>query len=205
MRSSAPLCTTSCPRCSTLPLVAVFFGPGGVGKGTLVAQLVARDPRLWLSRSWTTRPRRPHEAEDAYVFVDRPAFEAAKARGAFLETNEFAANGHLYGTPWPDPPGDDLDVILEIDLNGAVAVKRQIPAAVAILVVPPSDEELVRRLRHRGDSPEQIERRLALAQEEVGEGRRLADHVLVNDDLAGAVDEAARILDGHRRTTPWEQ
>jgi guanylate kinase len=139
------------------------------------------------------------------VWVGRDEFLAAKARGAFLETNEFAANGHLYGTPWPDPPGDDLDVLLEIDLNGARQVKEHIPEAVAILVEPPSTEELVRRLRQRGDTPTQVERRVALAAEEVAEGRRLADHVVVNDDLAGAVEEVARILDRHRRTNPREQ
>ena len=139
------------------------------------------------------------------MFVDRAAFEEAMARDAFLETNEFAANGHLYGTPWPDPPSGDLDVILEIDLNGAMAVREAVLDAVTVLVVPPSEEELVRRLQRRGDPPDQIERRLALAREEVAKGRELADHVLVNDDLAGAVAEAARILASHRRTTPGEQ
>jgi guanylate kinase len=158
-----------------------------------------------LSRSWTTRPRRPHEPEDAYVFVDRATFEAAMARDEFFEVNEFAGNGHLYGTPWPKPPSDDLDVLFEIDLNGAIVVKERFPDAVAVLVVAPSDEELVRRLQHRGDPPEQVARRLAVATDEVARGRELADHVLVNDDLAGAVEEAARILDSHRRTTPREQ
>lgn len=139
------------------------------------------------------------------MFVDRDEFFAAMERGAFLETNEFAANGCWYGTPWPSPPSDDLDVLLEIDLNGARQVKEHMPEAVAILVEPPSRQELERRLRQRGDSPEQVARRLALADEEVTEGRELADHVVVNDDLDGAVDEVARILDSHRRTTPREQ
>jgi guanylate kinase len=205
VRSSACPCTRSCRRCSALALVAVVFGPGGVGKGTLVARLVESDPRLWLSRSWTTRPRRPHEAEDAYVFVDRETFVDAMERGGFLETNEFAANGHLYGTPWPHPPDAALDVVLEIDLNGARQVKARLPDAVAILVEPPSRDELEQRLRGRGDAPDQVARRLALADVEVAEGRGLADHVVVNDDLDGAVAEVARILDAHRRTTPWEQ
>ena len=139
------------------------------------------------------------------MFVDRDEFLAAKERGAFLETNEFAANGHWYGTPWPSPPSDDLDVLLEIDLNGARQVKERMPEAVAILVEPPSRQELERRLRERGDSEEQVARRLALADVELEGGHELADHVVVNDDLDGAVDEVARILNSHRRTTPREQ
>jgi guanylate kinase len=185
-------------------LIAILFGPGGVGKGALAARLVERDPKLWLSRSWTTRPRRPHERADAYVFVDREAFEEAMTQGAFLETNEFAGNGHLYGTPWPEPPDEGSDVVLEIDLNGARHVKERYPDAVVILVEAPSQEELQRRLRGRGDDEEAIQRRLALADSEVAEGRLLADHEIVNDDLDRATDEVARILDAHRRTRTGE-
>jgi guanylate kinase len=156
---------------------------------------------LWLSRSWTTRPRRPHEPADAYVFVDRDAFLAAKEQGGFLETNEYAANKHLYGTPWPDPPEPGHDVVLEIDLNGAKQVKQRFGDAVAILVEPPSADELERRLKGRGDPDEQVHRRLELADVEVREGRQIADHVVINDDLDAAVDDVVRILEGHRRTT----
>ncbi len=89
----------------------MVFGPGGVGKGTLARALVERDERLWLSRSWTTRPAGDGEDPDAYVFVQRDAFEAHEATGGFLETNRFSANGHCYGTPWPDPP-PGVDVLL---------------------------------------------------------------------------------------------
>jgi guanylate kinase len=178
----------------------VIFGPGGVGKGTLVQRLTAADDRLWLSRSWTTRERRPGEPADAYVFVDREAFLAKRAAGGFLETNEFAGNGRWYGTPWPEP-GDDRDIVLEIDLNGARQVLERFPDAVPILVVPPTREELERRLRGRGDDEEHVQRRLALADSEVAEGEAIARHIVVNDDLARAVGEVAGILERYRSSS----
>ncbi len=184
-------------------MIIVVFGPGGVGKGTLVRRLVEGDDRLWLSRSWTTRPRRATEPADAYVFVDRDTFLAHQRQGGFLETNEFAANGHLYGTPWPqEPPGKD--VLLEIDLNGARQVRQRFPAAVLVLVVPPDRQELERRLRGRGDGEEHVARRLALADVEIDQGRRVADHVVVNDDLDRAAAEVAGMLAGYRSRTPGE-
>lgn len=160
-------------------------------------ELVARDERLWLSRSWTTRPRRAGEPADAYVFVDRDKFEAHERAGGFLETNRFAANGQCYGTPWPDPTAG-RDVLLEIDLNGALQVKAKFPDARLILVEPPDRDELERRLRGRGDAPEHVQRRLELADAEVYGGRKVADDVVVNDDLNRAVEELAGILDGYR-------
>lgn len=131
------------------------------------------------------------------MFVDRDAFLAAMEQGQFLETNEFAGNGQLYGTPWPEPT-DDLDIVLEIDVNGARQVKQRHPDAVTILVTPPSREELERRLRTRGDDDEHVRRRLDLADYEITAGREIADHVVINDDLAGAADEVARILEARR-------
>ena len=153
---------------------------------------------MWLSRSWTTRARRAHEAADAYVFVSRETFLAAMEQGMFLETNEFAGNREFYGTPWPEPPTDDVDVVLEIDVNGARQVKSRKPDALAILVVAPSPEELERRLRSRGDDEDHVRRRLELAEYEETAGREVADAVVVNDDLARAVDEVARILETRR-------
>jgi guanylate kinase len=175
--------------------VFVVSGPGGVGKGTIVTELVRRDPSLWLSRSWTTREQRPGEADDAYVFTSRDAFERRIAAGGFLEWTSFLDN--YYGTPTPDPhPG--CDTVLEIEVDGARQVKALHPDAILIFVLPPSAEEQERRLRGRGDPEHKVAQRVRKAEEEEPIGRALADHVVVNDDLGRTVDEMLSIIDRHR-------
>lgn len=177
------------------PAIFIVSGPGGVGKGTIVRALVQRDPRLWLSRSWTTRGQRPGEADDAYVFTSRDAFERRIAAGGFLEWTTFLDN--YYGTPLPDAqPG--RDTVLEIEVDGARQVKALHPDAVLIFVLPPSRDEQERRLRGRGDADHQVEQRVRKAEEEEPIGRALADHIVVNDDLDRTVDEMLAIIDRHR-------
>jgi guanylate kinase len=171
-----------------------------VGKGTIVDRLIERDPRLWLSRSWTTRARRPSEQADAYHFVDRADFEAAIEAGKFLEWAEVVP-GQLSGTPVPHPPAG-RDLVLEINLDGARQVHDVRPDAVVILIVAPSVEAQVERMRRRGDTAEQIARRVELGRKEEEIGRALADHVVVNDDLERAVDEVAGIVARHRTRSP---
>jgi guanylate kinase len=178
-------------------VILVVSGPGGVGKGTIVGRLLEMDPDLWLSRSWTTRQRRPSEAEDAYVFVDRDTFVRRRNAGGFLEWNEFPGNGQLYGTPTLEP-GADQDVVLEIELNGARQVKQLHPEAVVVFVVAPSREVQAARLRARGDDEMSVARRLQLAEDEEIEGRLIADHVVVNDDVERAAREVVGILDARR-------
>jgi guanylate kinase len=160
-------------------------------------RLAAAEPALWLSRSWTTRPRRPGERQDAYHFVDRVTFESRAREGRFLETASYL--GHLYGTPMPEaPPGHD--VLLEIDVQGARQVRVADSTAVVVLLVAPSPEDQAERLRARGDDDEHVARRLELAAREEAEGRQIADHVVVNDSTERAVGELLGILDVHRRS-----
>ena len=114
-----------------------------------MARLLQLEPDLWLSRSWTTRARRPGEPADAYVFVDRAAFVGRVDAGGFVEWTEFL--GELYGTPTFDHAREDRDVLLEIELDGAQQVKRRHPEALLVLVVAPGRAAQEARLRARGD------------------------------------------------------
>lgn len=178
-------------------MIYILSGPGGVGKGTVVNRLLHLVPGLRVSRSWTTRPRRPGEAGDAYVFVDRDTFMSRVDRSGFLEWTEFAGNGQLYGTPVPDPD-DTGDLLLEIELDGAQQVKGLSPDAVLVFVVPPSRPDWEARLRGRGDDEGSVRRRLAVGEREIELGTRLADHVVVNDDVDRAAREVADIIQSRR-------
>jgi len=156
---------------------------------------VIADPRLRLSRSWTTRGRRPGEADDAYVFVDRPTFEAGIKAGLFLEWAEFL--GNLYGTPLNESV-DGGDVLLEIDLQGARSVRSLRPDATLILLKAPSPDVQEARLRARGDDEAHIAERLRTGADEEKQGLAIADEVVVNHDVAQATGEVAGIVDRYR-------
>lgn len=176
-------------------MIVVVSGPGGVGKGTVVRRVVEDDPRLCLSRSWTTRSPRPGEDSDAYVFVDRPTFEAHVAAGGFLEHAEFL--GDLYGTPMPEGlHGQDL--LLEIDVQGAAQVAERFPEALLILLVAPDAATQRARLEGRGDPPDQVARRVAKAAEEVEAARALGATVVVNDVLDDTVAAVLSLVDAAR-------
>jgi guanylate kinase len=177
-------------------VIVIVSGPGGVGKGTVVARLLELEPGLWLSRSWTTRARRLGEPEDAYVFVDRQQFRRQIAAQGFIEWTEFPGTGELYGTPTLEPPAGD-DALLEIELDGAQQVKRRYPEAVLIMIVAPSPQEQEMRLRARGDDDASVRRRMQVGRVEERLGRQIADYVVVNDDVERAAQQVADILRKH--------
>lgn len=177
-------------------MIVVLSGPGGVGKGTIADALVAGDPYLRLSRSWTTRSRRPGELEDAYVFVDREHFEQHRRRNGFLEWNEFF--GNLYGTPIPDDLGDASDWLLEIDVNGAEQVLSTHPDALLVFIEAPDSAEQEARLVGRGDPPDKVRERLEAAAIERDRAVALGFSFVVNDDLARAVAEIRSRIDQRR-------
>jgi guanylate kinase len=176
-------------------LIVVVSGPGGVGKGTIVARLLDRDPRLWLSRSWTTRARRPGEHMEAYHFTNRELFMAHVDNGGFLEWVEFL--DYLQGTPVPDPPPGH-DVVFEIDVYGAEQIQKHFPDALLIFVDAPTREHQEERLRGRGDPDEKVAARLAKADEEQQVARSLESLVVVNDDLERAVEEVEALVTARR-------
>lgn len=178
----------------------IISGPSGAGKGTLVDRLVARVPGLWVSVSATTRPPRPHEVEgEDYFFLTPEEFSARIEAGDFLEWAE--VHGNRYGTlaaTVRERMEQGFDVILEIDPQGAMQVKRLMPEAVLVFIVAPSMEELERRIRARGaETDEQIKTRLATAVRELALVETY-DHVVENDDVARATDELVAIIESLR-------
>jgi len=183
-------------------VLVVFAGPSGAGKGSIVRGLVEQDPRYWVSVSVNTRAPRPGEVDGVdYRFVDHDEFRRLRDEGGLLEW--FEVYDDLKGTPRA-PVEEQLaagrDVVLELDVQGARAVKAQFPDAVLVFVKPPSREVQRDRLFARDDpavDPAALQRRLDQAADEEDQARDF-DAVVVNDDLSRAVDEVAAILRGRR-------
>jgi len=178
------------------PLILIVSGPSGSGKSTLV-QKILELPGTMPSVSCTTRVRRATEASGkCYDFVTEAEFSAMVARGEFLEYAKVFGK-YSYGTPkkWlEESRRKGLDLVLEIDVQGAKQVKQKLPESVAIFILPPSREELERRLRSRGqDADEEIARRLAKAHDEIAESW-IYDFCVVNDDVERAGREAQAIV-----------
>jgi guanylate kinase len=186
------------------PLVLIVSGPSGSGKSTLV-QKILELPGTMPSISCTTRARRATEASGkCYDFVTVAEFDAMVARGEFLEYARVFGK-HSYGTPkkWLEESREKgLDLVLEIDVQGAAQVKEKLPGSVGIFILPPSREELERRLRGRGQDPdEEIARRLAKARDEIAMFGKYYDYCVVNEDVERAGREAQAIVTALRCTS----
>jgi guanylate kinase len=182
------------------PLVLIVSGPSGSGKSTLVRKILEL-PGTMLSVSCTTRPPRGTESDGKwYNFVTEEDFQQMVARGEFLEHAQVFGK-HWYGTPrkWLEQArAQKKDLVLEIDVQGALQVKRKVPDAMAVFVLPPSRAELEKRIRARGqDSEEEIVRRLERARQEMLSYSSY-DFAIINDNLERAGQEAQAIAVGSR-------
>lgn len=178
----------------------IVSAPSGAGKSSLVTALLARDPAIRLSISYTTRAARPGEEDGVhYHFISREVFQERLGRGEFLESAE--VYGNYYGTsqPWIEAErAAGHDILLEIDWQGASQVRRLVPDAISIFILPPSMEALRQRLTGRGtDSEDVIARRLAAAREDVSHCLEF-DYLVVNDRFEDALDDLAAIARSHR-------
>lgn len=184
-------------------MVFVVSGPSGCGKSTLIGLVRQELPGLRFSVSHTTRPPRASERDGLnYRFVSGPVFERMVRAGRFVEWAR--VHGHLYGTSRAELERQARrgDVILDIDVQGARQVRRKVPGAVRVFIMPPVFAELRRRLlRRQEDSPEDIDRRLRNAAGEVKAWREF-DYVIVNEDLATAAAELKAVIVAAGARTP---
>jgi guanylate kinase len=181
--------------------VFVITGPSGVGKGTLIRGLMDRVPQLALSVSATTRAPRPGEQDGVdYHFLQPEEFERRVQAGDFVEHADYA--GRRYGTlrsELDERVREGAPVVLEIEVQGARQVRAALPEAVQVFIAPPSLEALRARLTGRGtDDPEEVERRLRVAEQELAAQPEFR-HVVVNDRLEDALEELTGIVGGKLR------
>lgn len=178
----------------------IVAAPSGAGKTSLVKELLAADTGIQLSISYTTRAPRPGEANGQhYHFVSRETFEEMLERGDFLESAE--VYGNFYGTsqPWiAASRKTGRDILLEIDWQGAAQVRKLIPEAIGIFILPPSVEALRQRLTGRGqDSEEVIQRRVAAARADISHVGEF-DYVIINDDFDTALQDLLAVVRAQR-------
>lgn len=174
----------------------VISGPSGCGKDTIVSNLLKKDKNLWLSISCTSRNPRGNEKDGVeYFFLSREEFEKEIKNNAFLEYAEYADN--YYGTPKKsieEHLNKGEDVILVIEIQGALKIKKQLPDTLFIFILPPSMKELRRRLENRKtEDKEKIDKRFLKAYEEINEVGKY-NYVVVNDEVEKAVEKVNAIL-----------
>ena len=174
----------------------VFTGPSGAGKGTVLGRLLAEDDRLFFSISATTRAPRPGEQNGVhYYFLEKADFENRIAQGAFLEHAQYV--GNYYGTPLKPIQAAlaaGTDVVMDVDVVGALNIKKRLPEAVLVFMAAPSMAEIRRRLASRGDvSPELMEKRMDRAKWEYSQAGQY-DYLVVNDTVEHAAQELLAIM-----------
>ena len=176
--------------------VIVISSPSGGGKGTVIAELLKKQKNLWLSVSTTSRPQRANDIPGVtYNFVTKAYFEKKIKEDYFLEYTEYV--GNYYGTP-KEPIKEKLDqgidVILEIEIEGASNIKKLLPESIFIFIMPPSIKTLVKRLKKRNtDSNDKLMERFHKTYKEINEVTKY-NYVVINDDLEETVDKVASII-----------
>jgi guanylate kinase len=182
----------------------IVSAPSGAGKTSLVAALLETDRGIRKSVSYTTRSPRPGETNGShYHFVDMAGFERMAQAGDFLESALVHGNRYATSRKWVEEQmAADIDIVLEIDWQGAAQVRKLMPAAISIFILPPSFETLMQRLNTRGQDPaDVIARRLTNAREEIAHVTDF-DYVIINNDFRTAASELQDVVRAERLRTP---
>ena len=187
-------------------ILFIISAPSGAGKTTLVNALIKSDPKLTLSVSYTTRPRREEETDNvSYHFIDDESFQEMVEGDSFLEHARVFDHRYGTGSQWVrDKLKNRIDVLLEIDWQGAQQVRRKMDNTVNLFILPPSFQALEDRLRGRGDSDEQVKRRMEEARTELSHYGEY-DFLIINEDFEFALQELKAIIRAKRHNYPLQK